>query len=183
VTIKAGPVVTAIVIALAAALFSACASPQSQPKPQTLTQFPDLDHFAAVDAAAYDVAERADGTTQFKTAAGLYCAMNGSTGMGCSIPFAVPGIDASTSQSGCTWAEPTQVPIVDGDPHPYEFKREDLPCPSEGSYKSLPDSSKIAYVADNITQFTCATGNNDFVACIDNKKHGFVLQKAHSWVF
>jgi hypothetical protein len=177
---RSGQRTTLAALVLTATVLTACGSPPPPPQPQALTEFPNLDHFTAVDAASYDPAEHTGSTVQFKSGDGLFCSMNAGTGMGCSIPFAVPGIDGGQNDGGCTWAEPSTTP---DDPHPYEFKREDLPCPSGDSYKLLPDESKVAYAADGVTHFTCATGKPGFVACIDDQKHGFVLQKDKSWVF
>lgn len=173
-TSKAKFLAITAIFASNAILLPACASAQP------LTDFPNLDAFTAVDADAYDVAEHTGSTTEFKTADKFACELNGYVGMECSIPFAVPGFPSNGE--GCTSVGYTKIPMSDGDPHPYEFKHQDEPCPPADGRKLLPNNSKISYVAGGVTDFTCAAAEN-LVACIDNDKHGFVLQPSKSWVF
>ena len=74
------------------------------------------------------------------------------------------------------------VPLKDGDPHPYRFRQSNTSCTSGQSEKRLPNGSKLNYDAQGITYFTCAADVN-LVASIDNQKHGFVLQPSRSWTF
>ena len=53
--------------------------------------------------------------------------------------------------------------------------------PSNGEGCTSVGYTKIP-MSDGVTDFTCAAAEN-LVACIDNDKHGFVLQPSKSWVF
>ena len=169
------------------ALFAAaCTSHPSSPAPTTshaaLTSFPNLDRYVLVTGHDYDVQERTGTAEDFSTADGIRCSINGYTAMSCSTPFPLPGTNSGSTDTSCTWVGPDSVPLQDRDPHPYRFRQSSTSCTSGPLEKQLPDGSKINYDAQGVTYFTCAADSN-LVACIDDQKHGFVLQPSHSWTF
>ncbi|MUL66494.1 hypothetical protein BOO86_18615 [Mycobacterium sp. CBMA 234] len=170
----------------AAYLGAACASHPARPAPTTsraeLTSFPNLDSYVLVNSRDYDVAEHTGTTEEFSTADGIRCSINGYTEMSCSTPFALPGTTSGSTDSSCTSVGPSSVPLRDGDPQPYGFRQSNNSCTSGPLEKQLPNGSKINYDAQGVTYFTCAADAN-LVACINDKKHGFVLQPSRSWTF
>lgn len=167
-------------------LATACTSHPTSPAPTTsraeLTAFPNLDSYVLANSHDYDVKEHTGTTEEFSTADGIRCSINGYTAMSCSTPFALPGTTSGSTDSSCTSVGPNNVPLKDGDPHPYRFRQSNTSCTSGQSEKRLPNGSKINYDAQGVTYLTCAADVN-LVACIDNQKHGFVLQPSRSWTF
>jgi hypothetical protein len=175
-----------ILLIATAYLATACASHPASPAPTTphaeLTTFPNLNDYALVTSHDYDVKEHTGTTEEFSTADGIRCSINGYTAMSCSTPFALPGTSSGSTDSSCTSVGPNSVPLRDGDPQPYRFRQSSTSCTSGPLEKQLPNGSKINYDAQGVTYFTCAADIN-LIACIDDKKHGFVLQPSQSWTF
>lgn len=177
-----------ITMSLIATAFAgaACTSNPASPTPTTaraeLTNFPNLDKYVLVNSHDYDVKEHTGTTEEFSTADGIRCSINGYTAMSCSTPFALPGTSSGSTDSSCTSVGPNSVPLRDGDPQPYRFRQSTTSCTSGPLEKRLPNGSKMTYDAQGVTYFTCAADVN-LVACIDDKKHGFVLQPSRSWTF
>ncbi|MUL66495.1 hypothetical protein BOO86_18620 [Mycobacterium sp. CBMA 234] len=144
--------------------------------------FPDLNNFNSVDSHPYDVMEHSGSTQEFKADSGIRCDINGYIGMSCTVPFAVPDLAPSTTGPDCTFVAGNAIPADPNSPRPYQFKRQQNPCPSDDNHKLLPPGRKITYDAHGTTYFTCAT-DSTFVACIDRHDHGFVLQPSSSWTF
>jgi hypothetical protein len=94
-------------------------------------------------------------------------ALDGCTAMRCSAPFALPSKTAGSTDTNCTSVGPNSVPLRDGDPQPYQFRLPNTSCTSRPLPKQLPGGSKVNYDAK-------------LIACIDDKKHGFVLQPSRS---
>ncbi|MUL44570.1 hypothetical protein FZI85_17795 [Mycobacterium sp. CBMA293] len=180
------PPSTTFIVAGFALFGAACTSHPASPAPTTsraeLTSFPNLDSYVLVNSHDYDVAEHTGTTEEFSTADGIRCSINGYTAMSCSTPFPLTGTTSGSTDASCTSVGPNSVPLRDGDPQPYRFLQSNNSCTSGPQEKQLPNGSKINYDAQGVRYFTCAADAN-LVACIDDKKHGFVLQPSRSWTF
>lgn len=98
-------------------------------------------------------------------------ALCGCTAMRCLAPVALPSKTAGSTDTNCTSVGPNSVPVRDGDPQPYQFRLSSTSCTSRPLAKQLPSGSKVNYYDAKL------------IACIDDKKHGFVLQPSRSWTF
>lgn len=133
--------------------------------------FPDLSLFTEVhDGRKFTRPDKwANGYAFFRTQSGISCAL----GSGTWCYGDLPGLVAD-QKSTCT-------SVTRGNPsEPFQFEKSDKPC--------VPTSDDLLNPGEKLTfeayGTTCAVGDQNLVACIDNwHNHGFVLQASGSWAF